>query len=385
MIHMMNTHFDIILFVLLYLIIYISITFPLTLKLFVIVLASKFGTSLSLQNYLHDDLFARFRFNFFKKHMLICGICVFQGHSGLLGCLPQPKFSSISTKSTGSKPNERKPSKLYVPYTLNKKKNETAKTDVKLAEKENESDSDDEGSSNSFFSFGENMDKSKEGLISSNESPISSRSAEDVDCKTDKVPIQIVSAPAVKNSEGTTSHKNDTSPRLSSIDNPPKERKAEEDFSTALTGPYKSASTSTYDAYQSGLYGQSAEASSQPVADSYTTYNDNYSASYSGNHAGVYNGGTTATYSSAQYQDAYGSYWGSGNYYQGHMATQHGHYGQRSYLNPEPDSQHNQFPVSAMSFLLSALYRVANKPCKPWKTLKNPGFSLPLEKCPGKP
>ena len=30
-------------------------------------------------------------------------------------------------------------------------------------------------------------------------------------------------------------------------------------------------------------------------------------------------------------------------------------------------------------------HRVANEPLKPWKTLTNPGFCLPLEKYPGKP
>jgi len=28
---------------------------------------------------------------------------------------------------------------------------------------------------------------------------------------------------------------------------------------------------------------------------------------------------------------------------------------------------------------LQTAYRVANKPWKPWKTLKNPGFCMPLE------
>ena len=268
--------------------------------------------------------------------------------------MPQPKFSSVGTKGTGSKLNERKPSKLYVPYTLNKKKNSTAKTDVKLAEKENESDSD-ESSSNSFFSFGENIDKLKEGLTASNKSHVKSRNIEDLGCKiekvnssSDSVPSQIVPAPAVKNSEETTSHNSDASSRSSSVAKPPKEKKAEEDNSIAVTGPYNSASTIVYDAGSSGLYSQSAEASSRPVTDSYTPCNDTYSASYNENHGGVYNGVTSATYSDAPHQDGYGSYWGSGSYYQGHMAAQHGQYGQRSYLNPEPDNQHKYLPVSIL-------------------------------------
>jgi len=37
-------------------------------------------------------------------------------------------------------------------------------------------------------------------------------------------------------------------------------------------------------------------------------------------------------------------------------------------------------PASALTCLSApTYYRVANKPWTPWKTLKNPGFSLPLE------
>ena len=42
------------------------------------------------------------------------------------------------------------------------------------------------------------------------------------------------------------------------------------------------------------------------------------------------------------------------------------------------------FKFQPLRFLTKFLYvaRVACKPLKPWKTLKNPGFSLPLEKYP---
>ena len=288
--------------------------------------------------------------------------------------MPQPKFSSTTTKAADPKSNERKPSRLYVPYTLNKKKDQAAKNAKKPTDKGSDTDSDDEGSSDNFFSFGSNTRNSKEDIKSSAEASVNSK---DDELYKNEIFVfnsknnnnQTVSAPIVERNimeisktitKDNKRNKEDVkgaialgvkvteSSKMFSMDGQSKEIKPEWNEFTSVTGPYECSVTGPYGPNNPGLYNQSAEAGNDSMTYPYKTYNsDTYSGTISGKYGGISSSDSSTGYSGT-FHSAYTSNWGNGSYDQGNVMNNYRIHGQKTYLNPEPDSQHNQFNVSEL-------------------------------------
>ena len=286
--------------------------------------------------------------------------------------MPQPKFSSAINKAAGTKPNERKPSKLYVPYTLSKKKDVNAKSDSKLIEKGNNSDSDDEGPSKSFFSFGESVKNPKEDFDHPNKASFISRNTEGTKEKTFLATSEnnigeALSSPTVDDSkkeinkvmlqsqEKSIDNTNDASfsivktavsQHVSAIDI---KKMTVGNISCDVTGPYESSITGPYKVNHPGLYTQPTGRIDDQITGPYKAYSGSHGGTYSGEYGRVYNEGNSAAYNGT-YHGTSGSHWGNSGYHQANTMDQYGHYGPKAYLNPEPDNQHSQFNVSKQCY-----------------------------------
>ncbi|XP_065060322.1 proline-rich protein PRCC-like [Rhopilema esculentum] len=261
--------------------------------------------------------------------------------SGLLGCLPQPKLGPSSTKAPTIQLNQRKPSRLLVPYTLSKKKEEQNSKTEKQNVKDNESDSDDDGAAQSFFSFGEKESNASNILTDSYErtnsidsKKIISQSSQKTRSTNDKesdlsnhIPRNITSAKAVSISKSqmpaVTKAVTSKSATPSAIHKPVLNKRDE-----SVTGPYPSKSMQSSD-IESNVTG--------PYEDSSVV--------------GPY-GGDTSGYEYGSCSSSANPYGGVGPFNPdapsyGHVGTganfDYGQdHGQKAYLDPQPNYHHYQ-------------------------------------------
>lgn len=225
-----------------------------------------------------------------------------------------------------------------MPYTLSKKKEEVPKTSRE--QQDIESDSEDEGSSASFFSFGDANEKKQEKTPSKeiydtsknvnhkfvNARPETFSMQKEPERIVKNPPKQIQSSPEVSKKESaftkdvkiSTVEVSETTSR-----NKLPDENVAESYGTFVTGPYGTNFSQNYH--------QSSDIASDSVTGPYGTYSDSYDSTYSGMHSRAYDMASG---------DRYGSYSTVTDYNQGYTPNE---YGSKAYLNPDPNIQYNNY------------------------------------------
>ena len=262
--------------------------------------------------------------------------------------MPQPKFSASASKGAAPKGNERKPSKLYVPYTLSKKKEEDRK-DRKPEGKGDESGSDDEESSSGFFSFGETSQKdlNDSALISleSNRTLNAARKKDELLSKAkigkvdrepatqiDNVPESCKNPPMEQDGSVNKNYKNSIISRTARTFEPTNER--ERDKTSANSGAVTNVSpvTGPYGTSTSQIHSQSSAFPNDNVTGPYESQSNPYIGTHSDTQGGFYSG-------------SYDPYSGTNSFDQANVVDQ---FGSKAYLNPEPNNQYNPYANQVM-------------------------------------